>query len=232
MIRISRGITNKDVEEAIRQIHVGKIEKATKKNIPKWFQASGDTDLEKLYYQKTIVKSNLLILKKEDWEATKEKIITTTEDLEIYFAIKLRYYKTIFFEFDIPTESGIVDEVILKWEILPEQNTYGPRDQEKKDLCNVKLGAVLTEKYYLPINECFKIKELKEQILRLLSREDCFGERKTTLQKLSDSLSDETNLKIQLYKTLSTHLIRTAEKVVYREHLDKALNYFNNKTEE
>ena len=72
MIRLSKGICNKDVEEFVKKIHAGKRTKATKSNIPKWFLASGETDLEILYYQKTITKGNMLILNKKEWEETKK----------------------------------------------------------------------------------------------------------------------------------------------------------------
>ena len=131
MIRLSKGVCNKDVEGFIRTIHAGKKTKATKSNIPKWFLASGETDLEKLYYQKTITKGNMLILNKKEWEETKgllkkefdelksktdpelEKFVTEENWLDLFFCIKMEYYKIKVDELDIANE-GETKELVLK----------------------------------------------------------------------------------------------------------------------
>lgn len=181
MVRLSKGVCNKDVEGFIRTIHAGKKTKATKSNIPKWFLASGETDLEKLYYQKTITKGNMLILNKKEWEETKgllkqefdelksktdpelERFVTEKNWLDLYFCIKLKYYKIKVDELDIANE-GETKELVLKWEILSEQYTYELGDQELKNFCNEATGCKKVSSYYLPINELFQFDFLKKKL--------------------------------------------------------------------
>lgn len=247
MIRLSKGICNKDVEEFIRKMHPGKKTKATKTNIPKWFLASGETDLEKLYYQKTITKGNMLILNKKEWEETKEllkkefnelkskadpeleRLVTEKNWLDLYFCIKLKYYKIKVTEAEIADECE-VKELVLKWEILSEQYTYELGDQELKDFCNEALGCKKVGSYYLPINEIFQFDFLKKKLEEYSKKKD--SELEDVAKIMLTFFENKETLLIQAYKTFSLKIIRNAERTIYREHVDRAINYIKIKDQE
>ena len=247
MIRLSKGICNKDVEGFIRTIHTGKKTKATKSNIPKWFLASGETDLEKLYYQKTITKGNMLILNKKEWEETKgllkkefdelkskadpelKRFVTEKNWLDLYFCIKLKYYKIKVDELDIANE-GETKELVLKWEILSEQYTYELGDRELKNFCNEVVGCKKVSSYYLPINEIFQFDFLKKKLEEYSKKKD------STLNDVAkimlEFFENKETFLIQAYKTFSLEIIRTAERTIYREHVDRAIDYIKIKDQE
>ena len=247
MIRLSKGICNKDVEEFVKKIHAGKKTKATKSNIPKWFLASGETDLEKLYYQKTITKGNMLILNKKEWEETKKflkeefdelksktntelgRIVTEKNWLDLYFCIKLKYYKIKVTEIEIANENEI-KELVLKWEILSEQNTYKIEDQELKNFCNEALGCKKVSCYYLPINEIFQFDFLKKKIEEHSKKKD--SELSGVAKIMLELFENKETLLIQAYKTFSLEIIRTAERTIYSEHVDRTIDYIKVKDQE
>ena len=247
MIRLSKGVCNKDVEEFVKKIHTGKKTKATKSNIPKWFLASGETDLEKLYYQKTITKGNMLILNKKEWEETKqilkeefdelksktnpelERLVTEKNWLDLYFCIKLKYYKIKVTEVEIADECE-VKELVLKWEILSEQYTYELGDQELKNFCNEALGCKKVGSYYLPINEIFQFDFLKKKLEEYSKKKD--SELSDVAKIMLTFFENKETLLIQAYKTFSLKITRNAERTIYREHVDRAINYIKIKDQE
>lgn len=247
MIRLSKGVCNKDVEEFVKKIHIGKKTKATKSNIPKWFLASGETDLEKLYYQKTITKGNMLILNKKEWEETKkllkeefdelkiktnpelERLVTDKNWLDLYFCIKLEYYKIRVTEIEI-ADKDETKELVLKWEILSEQQTYELGDQELKNFCNEALGCKKVSTYYLPINEIFQFDFLKKRIEEHSKKKD--SELDDVAKIMLTLFENKEAFLIQAYKTFSLEIIRKAERTIYREHVDRAIDYIKIKDQE
>ena len=247
MIRLSKGVCNKDVEGFIMTIHTGKKTKATKSNIPKWFLASGETDLEKLYYQKTITKGNMLILNKKEWEETKgllkkefdelksktdselERFVTEENWLDLFFCIKLRYYKIKVTEVEIADEDE-TKELVLKWEILSEQYTYELGDQELKNFCNEASGCKKVSSYYLPINELFQFDFLEKKLEEYSKKKE--SELNDVAKIMLILFENKETVLIQAYKTFSLEIIRTAERTIYREHVDRAIDYVKIKDQE